>query len=231
MSKCGAEQLDRHRRALDVPAGPTRAPRRFPRRLAGLRGLPQHEVERIALGLVHLDARAGAQVREPLAGEPAVRLELRDRVVDVAVVGGVRVALVDEPLHHRDDLRDVLGRARLVVAERHAERRAVLVVGADEALGQRLHRLAVLLRALDDLVVDVGDVADERDVVAGRQQVAAHDVEHDQHARVAEVAVVVDRDAADVHADLARLERREGFLASGQRIVDLQHGLGRRSVE
>ena len=55
-----AEDLERHRRALDVPAGPARAPRRRPRRLAGLRRLPQREVDRAALALVDLDARAGA---------------------------------------------------------------------------------------------------------------------------------------------------------------------------
>ena len=208
--------------------GPTRAPRRFPGGLARLRRLPQHEIERIALGFVHLDARAGPQVGQALARQLAVRLELRDGVVHVAVAGRVGVALVDQRLHHRDDLRDELGRARLAIAQPHAERRAVFLVGLDEALGQRLHRLAVLLRALDDLVVDVRDVADERDVVARRLEVTAHDVEHDQHARMAEVAVVVDRDAADVHADLARLERLEDFLASGQRVLDLQHGI--RSV-
>jgi len=47
--------------------------------------------------------------------------------------------------------------------------------------------------------------------------------EYDQHPCVAKVAVVIDRDAAHVHADLARLERFEDFLAPGQRIVDLQH--------
>ena len=96
-----AEQLDRHRRALDVPAGTARAPRRLPGRLAGLGGLPQHEVERVALGLVHLDARAGAQVCEPLAGQLPVRLEVRHGVVHVAVRADVGVALVDQRLHHR----------------------------------------------------------------------------------------------------------------------------------
>ena len=43
-----------------VPQGEAHA------RLAGLGRLPQHEVERIALGLVDLDARAGAQVVERL---------------------------------------------------------------------------------------------------------------------------------------------------------------------
>jgi len=167
-----------------MPARPARTPRGLPGRLARLRGLPEHEVEWIALGFVHLDARPGPQVREALAGELAVGLETRDRVVDVAVATDVGVALVDQRLHHRDDLRHVLGRARFVVRRRDTERGAVVVIGADEALRQGGHRLAVLLRALDDLVVDIGDVADERYAVARRHEMAPHHVEHDQHPRV-----------------------------------------------
>lgn len=43
----------RHDRTLDVPAGPALAPRRWPRRLARLRRLPQREVGRRALLALH----------------------------------------------------------------------------------------------------------------------------------------------------------------------------------
>ena len=58
-SKPLAEQVERHRRALDVPARPARAPRRVPRGLARLRRLPEREVDRAALRFVDLDACAG----------------------------------------------------------------------------------------------------------------------------------------------------------------------------
>jgi hypothetical protein len=60
-----------------------------------------------------------AQVCELLARQLPVRLELRHGVVHVAIGGCVRIALVHEGLHHRDDLRDELRRPRLVVAETH----------------------------------------------------------------------------------------------------------------
>mmetsp|Transcript_16336 Transcript_16336/g.41193 ORF Transcript_16336/g.41193 Transcript_16336/m.41193 type:complete len:299 (-) Transcript_16336:40-936(-) len=44
-----AEQVGRHRGALDVPPRPAGAPRRGPRGLAALRRLPQHEVGRLPL--------------------------------------------------------------------------------------------------------------------------------------------------------------------------------------
>ena len=81
-------------------------------------------------------------------------------------------------------------------------------------LGELLHGLAVLVRASDDLVVDVRDVAHERDFVAPVHEIAAHDVERRLRARVAHVAVVVDGIAAQIHADDARLERSEFFLTT-----------------
>ncbi len=110
-----------------MPAGTPRPPRRIPRRLAGLGGLPQHEIERIALGLVDLDARAGAQIVELLARELAVARELAHRVQHVAVVGDVGVALVDQLPDHPDDSGHVLGGARLAIRPGDAERGAVLV--------------------------------------------------------------------------------------------------------
>ncbi|MNZ84549.1 hypothetical protein D3C78_1033110 [compost metagenome] len=56
-----------HHRALDVPTGTTCSPRRFPARLARLGALPEDEVQRIFLGLVHFDARTDLQVFDLLA--------------------------------------------------------------------------------------------------------------------------------------------------------------------
>src|SRR5207244_11970390 len=144
----------RHGGALDVPAGAGRSPGRLPGRLAGLRALPEHEVERITLGLVHLDARPGAQVLEALAGQPPVGGEARARVHDVAVARDIGIVAGEQLAHHGDDLGHVLRGARLVLGTGDAELLAILVHGGDEALGELARRLAILGRAADDLVVD-----------------------------------------------------------------------------
>jgi hypothetical protein len=54
--------------------------------------------------------------------------------------------------------------------------------------------------AADDLVVDVGDVAHVGQGVAAGPQPARDHVEHHHDAGVAEMAEIVDRHAADVHA-------------------------------
>jgi len=111
----------------------------------------------------------------------------------------------------------------LDIRRQDAECRGVLVHGLDVALGQVAEGLVTLRRAGQDLVVDVSDIADIGDIEAGPFQVAVHDVEHHQHARMAQVAEVVDGHTAHVHAHLAGLDGRERLLAACQGIVDLEH--------
>ncbi len=216
-----AEQLVGHRGAFDVPARPALAPRRRPVRLTRLRLLPQHEVERIAFRLVDRDARARAQIAQLAAGQLAVVGKAGHRVHHVAVRRDVRVTLVDQLFDHRDDAGHVLRGLGLDVRPQQAEPVVVLVHRLREAARERLHALAVLLRAIDDVVVDVRDVADEGHLVAAILEIAAHDVERGLRPRMAHVAEVVDRIAAQVHAHHAGLERFEFFFATCVRVEDL----------
>ena len=85
--------------------------------------------------------------------------------------------------------------------------------------------LAVLGRAFDDLVVDVRDVADVGDTISAAAQIALHEVEDREHARVAQVDVVVDGDAADVHTNFAGNQRLERLLDPGQGVMDFEHAI------
>src|SRR5690606_18396345 len=216
-----SKEVVAHRRAFDVPSRPPIAPRRGPVRLARLGALPQHEIERIALRIVDGNACARAQVAELFARELAVALELRDGVHHVAVACDVRIPLLDQLLRHRDDARNVLRRARLVIRPQDPEPVVVLVHRLDESIGQLAHALAVLRRSRDDLVVDVGDVADEDHLVAFVGEIAPYDVERDLRTCVPDVTVVIDGIAAHVHAHDAVDEPLEGFFATGQRMEAL----------
>src|SRR5262249_45465089 len=151
---------------------PALAPGRGPGRLAGLGALPEHEVERVVLRRRGLDALAGAKLIERLAREPAVAWKLAHREVHVAVGGLVRERLLLELPDHLEHLRDVVRRARLLIRLLYAERADVLVHRRDEPLYERRGRLAVLGGALDDLVLDVGDIPHIRHAVAARAQPA-----------------------------------------------------------
>src|SRR5262249_11244524 len=103
--------LDRHRRALDVPARKPDAPRARPLHLALLTvraELPEREVGGAAL-FSQIDARAGPQPRQVEPREVAVVAELRRVEVD-PVARSVRKALRLDALDEGDLLRNVIRR-------------------------------------------------------------------------------------------------------------------------
>ena len=86
-------------------------------------------------------------------------------------------------------------------------------VASARALGARTRGRLV------DLVVDVRDVVDERDVVAALAQPALVPAREHVRARVADVGARVDGRAADVHADRARRLGELGELA-GEGVIE-----------
>ena len=201
-----------------MPAGAL-APGAVPRRLAGFVRLPEREVGRRALP-------AGRRRRAPRA----VRVEVHARELPVVLVGRdleedvavhvVRVAALDELLGHLDDGLDVGRDLRRDVDGEDAERVHVFVERVGEARGERERVFAKLVRPRDDLVVDVGEVADVGDLVAAGLQVARDDVEADVDPRVSDVRVVIDRDAAHVEADMAGADGLERALVAAHGVED-----------
>ena len=216
-----AEVAMDHRAALGVPAGAAGTPGGVPAGLAGLGGLPQREVEGVALLVIDLDALASAQLVEVAAGEDAVVVVGAHREVHVAGGHGVGVALLDEDLDHLLHRGDLLRRAGADVGVEDAEAMHLLDEGGGELLGDVGGGASLLVRAVDDLVVHVGEVLGEGDLVPLEHEVATNHVEGEERAPVADVDLVVDRGAADVHADLVGLDGPELFLAVGLGVVDL----------
>jgi hypothetical protein len=158
-----AQQVEAHHDALAVPAGATLAPRRRPRRLAGLGELPQHEVRRVALvaGAEHLAvAAAGQHVVEALVDEQAVVLHRLDAEVHAVVGGYARPMSTSSPIIATicvDVLRGVRhvgGPGDVELAHRLEPHRLAL-------RGDLLPRPLLAVGPIDDAVVDVGDVADQ----------------------------------------------------------------------
>jgi len=222
-----AEVFLRHARALDVPARAPLAPRRLPRGLAGLRGLPQREVERVVLAVLDaLGAQvavAGLHLVDVAARERAVARERAHAEVNVAVLGGVRVAAVDEVLHERDHRVDLLRGLRAHGRVLHVHRVHVLDERLRVLLGNLGGGAALLVCLVDDLVVHVGHILDEDHVELAPLEVAADHVEAHEGARVANVDVVVHRRPADVHLHLAVLERLEVDLLVHFGVVYANH--------
>ncbi len=201
------EVLDGHGRALQVPAGPSRSPRRLPGRLAGPGRFPQREVACIPL------ARAArivgrAHLVQLLAGQLAVTGIGTDVEVHVAV-SRVGVPALDQPPDHRDHLGHVASGPRLDVRRQAAERVVRIAERPHVPLGHGPPRHILPLGHLQDLVVDIGDVAAERDLLAAGPQPPHQDVEVDPGPEMADMRRRLDRGATQVQGHRARNERTE----------------------
>ncbi|MNV52694.1 hypothetical protein D3C71_1448010 [compost metagenome] len=218
-----------HGRAFDVPARAARAKFAVPLglgRLLGLGGLPQHKIERVFLAIEHSHAFAGAQLVQRLARELAVAVELAHGIVHIAVARTIGQALAFQLADEREHLRHVFGGAGLDRWRLDAQQADVLVHGHNHLVGELADGDAALQRALDDLVVDVGDVAHVGHAQAAGLEPALHHVERHHHAGVADMAQVVNGHAAHIHAHMARFERGKVFQCTRQRVVDAQtHGI------
>src|SRR5438876_894052 len=217
-----AEVLDRHGGAFDVPARTSGTPRTRPCWFTRLRGLPQRKVHRAVLPLIHFDTSAGLQLVELTLGKPPVGGKLLDLKVDITV-DPVGDAFLKKDADEPDDLLHVIGGLGFHRCRADPEPPHIAVVGVDVQSRNGLPRETQFPGPIDDLVVHVREVLDERDVEASVFQVAADDVEDDGAAGVAEVRIIIDRHPAHVHADLAGHQRLERILPAGQGVEHLQH--------
>jgi hypothetical protein len=181
--------------------------------------LPEREVPRILLEVARL------------LGDHVIRLGTRERTVlrigrdaEIHVTTGlVGEPALDQILDERDDFWDDLGGARLDVGAAEAEITGVLDVPLGRLHSERFAPDALACGRLVDLVVDVRDVLDELDRIALLAQPPAQPHGNDERARVPDVDPLVDRGAADVHANRPRRRRQPG-LPAREGVVQ-QHGL------
>ena len=217
-----AKQRFTHRGTLDVPARPSRSPGTVPTRLSFLGSLPESEVGGVAFPIGRLATFALKRLPRTV-GQLAVFLVFGDIEKDIAV-HLIGITAVNQLLDERNDGRNVLSRLGHVVDLIDAECPEVGKVVFGHLSSQFGHGDASSDRALDELVIDVGDVHDPRDVVSVVDEVTFDRIENDGADHVADVSLVVDGWAAEINADAAVVDWDEGLLAPGERVVDLDGG-------
>ena len=157
-----------------------------------------------------------------LAGQFAVGRPRVDVEVDVAgaVLRDVRVAALDQERDQLVHLGDVAGRPGLIGRGQHTQR----VVDADERalvrVRDRPERRPGLDRLRQHLVIDVGDVADEGDLVAAVQQPAPQHVVVDAGAQVTDVRPGLDGEATQVDTGFSGHAGDEVPNRSGRGVID-----------
>ena len=213
-----AQIMPRHRRALDVPARPPRSPRTVPRRFSRFRRFPHGKVAGIPFLVIHFDPRTGQHILHFAPGKfPVIRK--RGNIVVHVAGKHIRVAFFNERLHHRNDVVHVIRHARILVHTPHAERIDYFEIPLDVAVGNHFPRRTFRIRFVDNLVVHVREILNERHLVADVLQIAANHVPRHRRARVSDMRMVVRRHAADVNLHLPRRHRHEDRLFARHRIV------------
>jgi hypothetical protein len=140
------------------------------------------------------------------------------------------VPALDQDLDQLDHLGHVPGGARLVGGRQAAEGVVRVVQLALEVVGQRVPGDAGRLGLGQDLVVDVGDVGDDGDLVAQVRQPAAQDVEDDLLADVPDVRRRLHGEAAVVDRHPARHHGLEVADRARAGVVDAETAHGRASA-
>ena len=121
----------------------------------------------------------------------------------------------------------IFGGAGLDIGPLHIEAIHVFMESGDIGFGYFRAAHAFAIGTGDNFIVHVREVADKSHGVALMPQIARQHVEDHGRTGMADVAVVVGRDPAGVHAHPAGPQRFENFLAARHRIVQL-HGYSRR---
>src|SRR5689334_16417424 len=195
-----------------------------PRRLSGLAAFPKGEIHRMSLAFVDIYARTGLKIFHLSLREASVRRILVDLEVHISI-DGVCEPIIDQCFRHRDDVGHVFCSLRLFGWLSYPKLAHVFIIGFDIFVRNRVTGNALFVRTLNDLVVHIGEVLDEIDLVTVVFQIPAEHVEDECAASMADVAIIVDGHAADIHPDMLRLNRLERFLSAAERIEECQHSV------
>ncbi len=95
--------------------------------------------------------------------------------------------------------------------------------GSNKTAGEAADALAVFNRALDNLVINVGDIAHIGHVETKMPQIPHHGIEHHHDPRMTDVTIVIDRHTTHIEPDLAGYDRGECLFLAGKAVIDLQH--------
>ncbi len=206
-----------------MPAGPAAPNRRIPRGFARLGRLPQRKIaRRVLLVLVQVHAGAVLHPAQILLAQLAVIGEGREAKVPAPVLGLVSRPGRRQPLNQFHHARNVLGGPRDDLRPLNPQGIQILKKSLLETLRVLADGNPCRRRVANNLVVHVGDVHHVADADSGQLQEAPQHVHLQERAEVADVAVVVDRGPAGVHAEGCAVGGRERVHLSREGIKEAQ---------
>ena len=134
----------------------------------------------------------------------------------------IGVAVIDDALDHIDHIGHMPGRSRFDGRRQHAQIGVGLAELAFVMVGACPPLLACRGGLVKNLVVDVGHIAHESDLIAELEEPTAHDVECYGGTDMADVRRGLHRRATHIHANFAGLDWGKRAYGVRGRIVQLQ---------
>ncbi|GAS70066.1 hypothetical protein NGUA39_04215 [Salmonella enterica] len=110
--------------------------------------------------------------------------------------------------------------ARFQVRAQNIQRIEIAMHFRNHTINQRDKALAVFIRALDDFVVDIGNVAHIFQLIAEEAQITRNDIERNESTSVANMTEIVNGNTTHVHADFPGMNRFEFLFLARQCIKD-----------
>jgi len=121
----------------------------------------------------------------------------------------------------------MIGRRRLQRRLEAAECGEFLVIDARIFRCDFADRRAGFFRSLDDLVVDIGEIARVNDCIFAEApaQQAKEEIERNRRTEIADMGVIVDRRSADIHRHPRGIGRNEPAFFASKTVVKMEHRL------
>ena len=190
--------------------------------LCWLGRLPKHKIKRIELAVCNGHALASPQFVQTFATQFAVTGETTHRVVHVALGCPVGQALGFQFVDDGQHVIHILCRTGFVVRAFDAQGVCIVAQCLNHAVGQAADAFAVFNCTADDLVVNIGDVANVGHSVARCLEPTLNDIKCHHGPRMTQMAQVVHSHAAHVHADMTGFNGLESLALSRKRVVNMQ---------
>ena len=156
------------------------------------------------------------------AGKRAVEFIFRGAAKDMSVEGIIGVSIFDEARDDGDHLGNIFGGFRLEVWREGVEFLAAFKELFCGGLGEFCCGDIEFFCALNNFVVDIGDIADVGDfcVWEGMTEQPVEDVKDDEGSCISDMDMVIDGGSADIESDVVWVDGRERFDRGGCTVVE-----------
>ena len=196
------EVFQRHRRTLDMPAWTAFAPGAVPARFTRLGCLPKGKVHRMFLALIHINAGTSLHILKLAAAQLAISGKFLHAVEHIPIIHSISIALVHELLHHGDNIGNGFADARINIGAFDIERIHSLEIGINVAAGNVAPLYAFFIGGADNLVIHIREILDITHLVTLMCQIPADYIPGHKRTGIADMRMVVRRNAAAVDAGL-----------------------------